>query len=227
VTENDPGDGDTGPNNLQNYPVLTSAILVADQLTLIGTINTPNPETVTLEFFANSERDPSEFGEGEDFLGSGNANSLGKFTVTLPYVQVGTFISATATDADGNTSEFSENREVVSGGGFPKPSIPEELAEEEITLPEAFGLSQNYPNPFNPETTIQFQLPEASHVVLKIFNLLGEEVRTLVNSQHQAGYHTIKWDGTDESGNSVSNGVYLYRIQAGSFSKIMKMSLLR
>ena len=111
--------------------------------------------------------------------------------------------------------------------GLKKPSNQGEFAEDENMLPKKFELYQNYPNPFNPETIIQFQLPEASHVELKIFNMLGEEVRTLVNSQYQAGHHTIKWDGTDGNGNSVSNGVYLYRIQAGSFSKIMKMSLLR
>jgi len=227
VTENDPGDGDTGPNNLQNFPVLNSAIIKYGRLTVSGTIDTQNPETVTLEFFANSVADPSGHGEGFKFLGSAQPDAQGEFTVTLRHVIPGFFISATATDAEGNTSEFSANIEVEGGGGLEKQTVPEDLVEQEIAIPEKLGLSQNYPNPFNPETAIQFQLPEASHVVLKIFNMLGEEVRTLVNSQYQAGYHTIKWDGTDKNGNHVSNGVYLYRIQAGNFSRIMKMSLLR
>ena len=111
VTPNDPADGDTGPNNLQNFPVLTSAL--GGSATIEGTLNsTPNTQ-FTLEFFSNSACDPSGFGEGETFLGftdvttdgSGNAS----FTITLSTsVPAGQLITATATDPDGNTSEFSQ-----------------------------------------------------------------------------------------------------------------------
>ena len=100
--------------------------------------------------------------------------------------------------------------------------------------PQGYVLRQNYPNPFSanetlshPETEIRFQLPEASHVVLKIFNLFGEEIRTLVDDRRGAGDHTLHWNGKDEHGNPVASGVYLYQLRAGNFSQVRKMSLLR
>ena len=115
VTPNDAGDLDTGANNLLNFPVLTSAKATPGRLIVQGTIDTPNPKTVTLEFFANPMPtpggDPSGYGEGAVFLGTDRPNAQGKFTATLPTVAPGTLISATATDADGNTSEFAANIE--------------------------------------------------------------------------------------------------------------------
>lgn len=96
-----------------------------------------------------------------------------------------------------------------------------------VDLPRSFSLEQNYPNPFNPQTEIRFQIPEASHVVVRIFNVIGEEIRTLVNSPYEAGYHGVRWNGKDNRGNDVASGVYLYQIHAGEFSQVLKMSLLR
>lgn len=120
VTPNDPGDVDIGPNNFMNFPVLISAHAAPGQLVVKGTIDTPNPETVTLEFFANPVPTPggdrSGYGEGAVFLGTGKANRQGMFTATLPQVAPGTLISATATDAAGNTSEFAGNIEAKKPG---------------------------------------------------------------------------------------------------------------
>ena len=93
--------------------------------------------------------------------------------------------------------------------------------------PSDCKLCQNYPNPFNPETEIRFQIPNSSHVVLKIFNILGEDIRTLVNAQYGAGTHNIHWNGKDTYGNAVSSGVYIYQLQAGEFSRVKKMNLIR
>ncbi len=93
--------------------------------------------------------------------------------------------------------------------------------------PEQFTLVQNYPNPFNPETEIRFRLPEASPVVVKIYNLFGQEIRTLVDKTYPAGNHSMRWDGKDNLGKAVSSGVYFYRLQAGSFMQVKKMNLLR
>jgi len=113
VTLNDPGDTDTGPNNLQNFPVLTSAGIVAGQLVVQGTIDTPSPQSVTIEIYANAVpapgADPSGYGEGAVFLGTATPSSSGSFTVSLPAVASGTRISATATDAAGDTSEFAKD----------------------------------------------------------------------------------------------------------------------
>jgi hypothetical protein len=113
VTPNDPGDSDTGPNNLMNFPVLTSAKATPGQLIVKGTIDTPDLRSVTIEFFANPVPtpggDPSGYGEGAIFLGTKKPNAQGKFTAALPPVAPGTLITATATDAAGNTSEFAAN----------------------------------------------------------------------------------------------------------------------
>ena len=91
----------------------------------------------------------------------------------------------------------------------------------------SFQLSQNYPNPFNPTTTINYQLPKSAQVVLTIYNLLGQEITKLVNESQSVGEHVVQWDGRDHDGNEVSSGVYLYRLNAGSFHQTSRMLLLR
>ncbi|MFZ5516065.1 MAG: M28 family peptidase [Candidatus Zhuqueibacterota bacterium] len=98
--------------------------------------------------------------------------------------------------------------------------------ENPASLPDNFDLKQNYPNPFNPATTITFDVPSAGNMSLKIFNLLGQEIKTLVDAKMQAGRHTISWDGTDARGRNVSCGVYLYQLQAENYQKTRKMVLL-
>ena len=98
---------------------------------------------------------------------------------------------------------------------------------DEVTTPQKFTLHANYPNPFNPSTTISYDLPEQAQVTLGIYDLLGKQIKTLVNQSQDAGSKTAVWDGTDELGRSVSAGVYLYRIQAGEFSQTRKMLLLK
>jgi len=109
----DPGDDDIGPNTALNFPVLTSAHATPGRLVVKGSIDTSDPRTITLEFFANPVpepgSDPSGYGEGAIFLGSSRPNTKGEFTAALPPVPVGTLVTATATDAEGNTSEFAAN----------------------------------------------------------------------------------------------------------------------
>jgi hypothetical protein len=93
--------------------------------------------------------------------------------------------------------------------------------------PVSCVLSQNYPNPFNPETEIRFKLAESCDVHLQIFNTLGREIRTLIRSKLSFGEHGIYWDGTDNTGNPVPSGIYLYQLKAGDFIQSKKMSLLR
>ena len=109
----------------------------------------------------------------------------------------------------------------VSAGKLAKP-----IASENSTV-NSYALLQNYPNPFNPETVIGFQIPEANHVTIKIFNSIGQEVRTLLDMQYEEGIHSVIWDGKDNMGKSLSSGVYFYRLQAGTYNQVKKMSLLR
>ena len=94
-------------------------------------------------------------------------------------------------------------------------------------LPQKFVLYKNYPNPFNSGTIIRYQLPYEERVVLKIFNVLGEEIRVLTNKQHHAGIHKTYWDGCDENGRIAASGMYIYQIQIGAFVKSRKMMVIR
>ncbi|MDP6033916.1 MAG: T9SS type A sorting domain-containing protein, partial [Candidatus Marinimicrobia bacterium] len=100
------------------------------------------------------------------------------------------------------------------------------IADSDI-IPETFALHGNYPNPFNPTTTISYDLPKWSQVTLGIYDLLGKQIKTLVNQSQDAGNKIAMWDGTDEFGRQVSAGVYLYQIKAGEFTQTRKMLLLK
>ena len=94
-------------------------------------------------------------------------------------------------------------------------------------IPEEFSLSQNYPNPFNPLTKIDFSLPKTGRVVITIYNLLGQEVTTLINERLDYGYHTVTWQGTDRMGRPVGSGVYFSELKAAGNRKTRKMLLLK
>ena len=93
--------------------------------------------------------------------------------------------------------------------------------------PQAFVLQQNYPNPFNPSTTIRYQLADAAPVRLQIFDSLGQQVRSLVSERQTAGYYRVVWDSRNDSGSQVAAGVYFYRLEAGDFSRVNKLLLLK
>ena len=95
------------------------------------------------------------------------------------------------------------------------------------TVPIVYALRQNYPNPFNPTTQLRYDLPEASHVRIMIYDLMGREIRTLVDMDQKAGYRSIQWNATNNNGSRVSAGMYLYMIQAGEFRQTKKMILLK
>jgi hypothetical protein len=94
-------------------------------------------------------------------------------------------------------------------------------------LPESYVVYQNYPNPFNPITQIKYELPKVSLVNITIYDMMGRQIRTLINNQQDAGYKSIQWHGTNNNGSPVSAGLYLYTIQAGDFRQTKKMVLLK
>lgn len=96
-----------------------------------------------------------------------------------------------------------------------------------LALPAKYDLNENFPNPFNPSTTISYQLPEMTNVELAIYDIAGRNVRTLVKREQSAGIYFVKWEGIDNSGKSVSTGVYLCRMDCGDFSKTFKMLYLK
>jgi hypothetical protein len=94
--------------------------------------------------------------------------------------------------------------------------------DEEFGTPMNFALEQNYPNPFNPSTTIKFALPTTSNVTLTVYNMLGQKVSTLINDKMNAGFHSVPFDASN-----LASGMYIYRIEAASFTSIKKMLLIK
>ncbi|NIW45011.1 MAG: T9SS type A sorting domain-containing protein, partial [Gammaproteobacteria bacterium] len=132
-------------------------------------------------------------------------------------------LTLTATLLDGTNIEGKDCVVIKSKGGNHKMGTS--VSNE--NLPQSYELYQNHPNPFNPETEIRFYLPEPNHVSIRIYNIRGEEIRSLVDSPYTPGSHKIRWDGKDNNGNPVSSGIYLYQLQTNTFSQVRKMSLLR
>jgi hypothetical protein len=111
-----------------------------------------------------------------------------------------------------------------TGFGF-KTTTATDIEKEEI--PTEFNLNQNYPNPFNPVTQIYYTLPQLTDVHLKIYDILGREVKILVNGEQTAGAYILEWNGTDNFGTLVPSGMYIYRIVAGEFVQTKKMMFLK
>ena len=111
---------------------------------------------------------------------------------------------------------------------FWEENFPEELsAQDEAMLPIEFAMHQNYPNPFNPVTSIRYDIPSTSMVTISIYSMLGQKVKTLTSKVHQPGFYSAQWNGTNDLGTAVSSGMYICKINAGSFTSINKMILMK
>ena len=129
---------------------------------------------------------------------------------------------------------FRSQRDVMTLSAFHKihgeqpPAPPAMTTNEETAVqPVTQFLIQNYPNPFNPETTIEYQLPVAGFTQIYIYNSLGQKIKTLVNSYHESGIHTIQWNGTDYRNVNVANGIYFVKIIQGNESQTRKLLMLK
>jgi len=119
-------------------------------------------------------------------------------------------------------SGFSNEQNVNgSGGGFGK------VTDESRDIPTEYALHPAFPNPFNPVTNIEYALPQDSRVTLTVYTLTGQQVTTLVNETRTAGYYRVQWYGTDDSGISMSSGIYFYHLKADGFEQTNKMLLLK
>lgn len=128
------------------------------------------------------------------------------------------FYRIAASDFNGNKGEFSDEVSLLI------TSVEEGTI---VSIPKEFTLQQNYPNPFNPDTNIAYDLPKSADVILKIYNIMGQGVKTLVDESQPAGRYTVRWDGTNNFGVRVSSGLYVYLIKAGDFVKSSRMTLLK
>jgi hypothetical protein len=116
---------------------------------------------------------------------------------------------------------------------FPPAVVPGGLVygltgiPQAASLPNDFGLEQNYPNPFNSYTEVNFSVPGPGFVTLAVYNILGKKVKTLMAKNLEAGYYSVRWDGSDETGENVSSGLYFYSLQSGDMKISRKMLLLK
>ena len=125
-----------------------------------------------------------------------------------------------AKNADGKSSGYSNKGSFQVGGTTG-------VKDESGIIPSKFEVFQNYPNPFNPTTTIKYGLPAAADVTIKVYDILGQEVKTLVSEYKSAGTFNVQWNGDNKSGNKVSSGTYIFRVVSGNNVQTMKMLLLK
>jgi hypothetical protein len=164
------------------------------------------------------------FGSGVSKFDGTNWTTYNTFNSGLP----NDFVYAIAIDGSGN-------KWFATSGGVAYLGVPTSVPEEEQpNIPLVFELFQNYPNPFNPNTTIpftvygsQFIVHSPIHTTLKIYNIRGQKVRTLVDDERLPGYYQVFWDGKDNSGKEVASGIYFYQLKAKDYSDTRKMILLR
>ena len=121
----------------------------------------------------------------------------------------------------------SDGFSVGSNSNSPKRLVVGTLSIDGMSLPEVFALHQNYPNPFNPTTTLRYDLPKEDHVIITIHDLMGRKIKSLVNSTQSPGYRSVRWNATNDFGDPVSAGMYIYTIQAGKDRQTRKMVLLK
>tara|TARA_B110000003_G_C16251671_1_gene379233 strand:- start:145 stop:582 length:438 start_codon:yes stop_codon:yes gene_type:complete len=123
----------------------------------------------------------------------------------------------------------SDDDEFLVGSDEDTPStfVVGTLSIDGSNIPESFALHQNYPNPFNPTTSIKYDLPQDALVKISIYDIMGRNIKNLVSGNQSAGYQSVRWDATNNYGEPISAGMYIYTIQAGDFRQTKKMVLLK
>jgi len=102
-----------------------------------------------------------------------------------------------------------------------------EAAKNISSVSKSYVLEQNYPNPFNPRTVIRFALPCSELIKLIVYDLTGSEVKTLTHRTFSQGIHAVEWDGTDQQGNVVPTGIYFYKLEAGTYPQVRKLTFIK
>ncbi|MEJ2635171.1 MAG: FlgD immunoglobulin-like domain containing protein [Calditrichia bacterium] len=155
-------------------------------------------------------------------MGVRNVNSFGGATVYLPFD-----LSAVADTNDVGDPLILPDAYALLENGVNYINTFTAIGDVAPKANMSYELKANYPNPFNPITTIEYTLPEKSNVTLNVYNLLGEKVKTLVNSSQAAKSYRVTWDGTNDRGVKVASGIYIYKINAGNFAESRKMILMK
>jgi hypothetical protein len=223
VTYNDSSDLDVGPNQEVNFPVIdyVSETAPGHETWVSGYVNIDtDPRQALVEIFGNIGQDPSGYGEGGQCVGLATPYNLaGQWLALVGGLLPGEYVSATVTDVNMNTSEFSMCHYVPGGGDIAETIKP--------PVYQGYDLSQNLPNPFANSTRIDFSIPIGSYVDIKIYNITGSLVKTLISEDCTASRHSIVWDGTNNEGEILASGVYLYRMKTDEFETTKRMILIK
>lgn len=184
-----------------------------------------------LSYLDDTTEDPKDTGDKMRYGETGmQVNSSESIEGDFPLGLKSFFLEPNQSSSVGEQlAQFEQNPLTVQGELQDFSAVSVESSEE--TTPEAFVLGQNFPNPFNPETIINYRLPKsglkAVTTSLKIYDLLGREVRTLVDEKQSPGFYKVLWDGRDTFGRKVSSGIYLYQLKSGNSLLTKKMLLVR
>ena len=191
------------------------------------------PVTITLP----APQNPQALSQGADILISWDVpvnRALSHYKVYRNLVMIANNVMETSyLNLDVPNGTYSYNIRAIYSGDNQSSLSADAVIEHVQTnaggvmIPLVTELEGNYPNPFNPTTTIRFALSEGNYVNLEIYNIKGEMVRTLVNGELEAQFHTVVWDGQDKNSKPVSSGVYFYKMKAGKYQSIKKMILMK
>jgi hypothetical protein len=195
--------------------VIAETTSVAEGWNLVGTISTPIA-TSSITSQPSGLITSQFFGYSTGYVPSDTLYPCKGYWVKVN--QAGSLILSSA--SNGLAKSSASHIRIITTSELPPP--PPDENSVTIEIPKQFVLEQNYPNPFNPITVFRYQLPIGSQVTLRIYNLLGQEIKTLVDDWQDAGYKTVEWDASN-----FSSGVYFYRIHAGSFIQTKKLILMR
>jgi hypothetical protein len=168
---------------------------------------------------------------------------LDRRTPTIDWIEIASFVTDTELQGQGSVSHqtiytYTDNTVIdnevydyriadVDYDGNKEYHSLQLMGISPASIPSTYVLHQNYPNPFNPITTLSYDLPEDALVNITIYDMMGRQINTLVSSRQAAGYKSVLWNATNDAGQPVSAGLYLYTIQAGNFRQAKKMVLLK
>jgi len=197
-------------------------ISVKDAATYQGVAFTLNYDTKAFEFVKESVNGlvgislTNEVQPGVINIASAFQNEKFNGTITLGFKSKGLNSDMNLRMAN---AEVDINNLVSAVTGAPSVTLK--------ALPTVYAMQQNFPNPFNPTTTIEYSLPKTSQVELAIYNMAGQKVRTLVNTSQAASFYRVIWNGKNDFGQTVASGLYFYKLNAGNYSKVVKMNLIK
>jgi choice-of-anchor B domain-containing protein len=215
------GPGNVIPNMVVTPNSVSDTLLVGETSTFRFAISNTQVQPSTL-IYTVAENPPVDWLtilKSAGSVVSGQTDSVG-ITLDASSLNEGTYstdIVVSGNDTNNPTETITVNLVVESVTGI----------SDNANIPDVYALGENYPNPFNPSTSIPYQLPQPGDVRIEIYNMLGQKVKTLVNNKKEPGYYTASWEGLNDNGFQVSSGIYLYRIEAGEFSSVRKMILMK